>query len=106
MMGVTTTTVARWARDGYLKPVAYTPGGHRRYARAEVLALLEAASVAETDPEQQRLEADAVRLYVQGWSIRRVASEFGWNYGKMRRILLKHTVLRDRDGSEPQTPGC
>ncbi|MDN3351802.1 helix-turn-helix domain-containing protein [Actinomadura sp. DC4] len=44
------------------------------------------------------MEQDAVRLYEQGWTIRRVADEFGVGYSKMRRILSENTVLRDRGG--------
>ncbi|SDT69580.1 BldC family transcriptional regulator [Jiangella sp. DSM 45060] len=35
---VNVKTVSRWAEAGKLTPV-YTPGGHRRYREAEVLAL-------------------------------------------------------------------
>ncbi|GAA4496977.1 hypothetical protein GCM10023191_039780 [Actinoallomurus oryzae] len=48
--------------------------------------------------ERQEFAQDAVRLYDQGWSIRRVAEEFGVGYGLMRRILRSRTVLRDRGG--------
>lgn len=44
-------------------------------------------------------EADAVRLYDQGWSIRRVAKEFGMGYDEMRRLLSKHVSLRAPGGS-------
>jgi excisionase family DNA binding protein len=42
MLGVRVTTVGRWARTGILKPVTRTPGGHRRYDRADVQARREA----------------------------------------------------------------
>jgi transposase len=45
--------------------------------------------------------ADAVRLYDQGWSIRQVAEKFDCSYGAMRRILMKHTTLRNRGGRIP-----
>jgi excisionase family DNA binding protein len=35
LLGVNTNTLARWARDGQL-PAVTTPGGHRRYRRADV----------------------------------------------------------------------
>src|SRR5258708_3865955 len=69
MFGVRPTTIARWAREGFLKSVA-TPGGHRRYRRAEIITALN--SVPSDSVERQRFEQDAVRLYEQGWSIRRV----------------------------------
>jgi excisionase family DNA binding protein len=62
IFGVRTTTIARWARDGILTALA-TPGGHRRYRRAEIDAVLESAGSA--DPRQYT--QDAVRLYEQGW---------------------------------------
>jgi excisionase family DNA binding protein len=86
MLGASAVTVGRWARTGVLKPSARTPGGQRRYRRADVDA--------RVDEDDEQLAQDAVRLYAQGWSIRRVAEEFGTGYGRMRRILLKHTVLR------------
>jgi Helix-turn-helix domain len=83
LLKVRPATIARWARDGLLKPAVHTPGGHRRYRRGEVLALREANTTG------RQFEDDAVRLYGQGWSIRRVAKEFGVSYGVMRRILSK-----------------
>lgn len=62
-------------------------------------------SVEEPSSEQQRMEQDAVRLYGQGWSIRRVAAEFGCGYGTMRRILAKQGVVRDRGGRTAGTFG-
>ena len=91
IMGVSAVTVGRWARTGHLEAAVCTPGGQRRYRRADVLALREAHGAG---PEQREMEEDAVRLYDQGWSIRRVADKFDVNYGTMRRILLKHTLLR------------
>jgi excisionase family DNA binding protein len=95
LLGVQCATVARWVRDGLLKPAVYTLGGHRRYRRGEVFALRDANTV-----ERRQIEEDAVRLYGQGWPIRRVAAEFGMSYGMMRRILMERTVLRDRSGRE------
>lgn len=91
MMGVRTTTVARWARTGVLKPLIRTPGGHRRFRRTDAENLRDTT----TDPNRRQMERDAVRLYEQGWSIRQVATRFGTGYGAMRRILLRHTTLRN-----------
>jgi excisionase family DNA binding protein len=95
LMGVRTTTIARWARDGFLTPLL-TPGGHRRYRRAEIIDLRKES---DTDPVPQEIVDDAVRLYEQGWSIRQVAAKFDRSYGQMRRILKRHTTLRGRGGS-------
>lgn len=92
LFGVRTTTIARWARTGRLDATK-TPGGHRRYRRSAVSALL-GTDAAERRAAPRGIEEDAVRLYDQGWSIRRVAAEFGLSYGAMRRILKKHVTLR------------
>lgn len=92
MLGVRSAAVGSWARTGVLEPAIRTPGGQRRYRRADVLVF----RVDAAPPEPREMERDAVRLYQQGWSIRRAAEEFGCSYGKMRRILLKYTVLRTR----------
>jgi transposase len=93
---VRTTTVARWARAGRLM-VQWTPGGHRRYRLSDVRAALGAHAVeriAVRTPEGAL--ADVVRLYEQGWSIRRVAAEFEVSYGVMRRMLGRHVTMRRR----------
>jgi hypothetical protein len=105
MLGVRTTTIARWARDGLIKSTVQTPGGHRRYRRADVRAAQQATGTSEElESEQRRMTQDAVRLYEQGWPIRRVAEQFDMGYGPMRRILSKHTPLRSRGGPMRQTP--
>jgi excisionase family DNA binding protein len=47
VFGVRTATAARWAREGRLVAVL-TPGGHRRYRRADVQALVDAEAAPET----------------------------------------------------------
>lgn len=37
---VSQQTVRRWARDGVLPTAVVTPGGHRRFRRSDVIALL------------------------------------------------------------------
>jgi excisionase family DNA binding protein len=59
LFGVRTATIARWAREGKLTPLR-TPGGHRRYSRADIRRLL----ADETTPnDAQQLAEDAARLY-------------------------------------------
>lgn len=89
MFGVRTPTIARWAREGRLVPI-FTPGGHRRYARKEVRRALGDSE----QPAEDRMVADAVRLYEQGLNIRQVADRFEVTYGVMRRLLTKHTTVR------------
>ncbi|WP_329248020.1 helix-turn-helix domain-containing protein [Actinoallomurus sp. NBC_01490] len=104
LLGVGVPTLGWWARIGALKSAVRTPGGHRRYRRTDVLAFREAAdrdashSAGGADPERERREQDAVRLYEQGWSIRQVAARFDCGYGAMRRILMRRTTLRPRSG--------
>jgi excisionase family DNA binding protein len=97
LFGVRPTTIARWAREGKLRPLL-TPGGHRRYLRSEMEALAGSAGNTELDQAQESLERDAVRLYEQGWTIRQVAARFSLSYGVMRRILGARTTLRHRGG--------
>lgn len=78
-----------------LKPAIRTPGGHRRYRRVDVLEFRDSHQAADSSPEQEQIRQDVVRLYEQGWSIRRVAEEFVFSYGKARRILSAGTSLRD-----------
>lgn len=47
MLRVDPATVARWARTGRLR-VVRTPGGHRRYFRADIEAILRVGEGAET----------------------------------------------------------
>lgn len=97
LFGVRTTTIARWARAGRLQ-ATLTPGGHRRYRRADVQELLDDDDLGDLTPARTQREADAVRLYDEGWSIRQVAERFETSYGAMRRILLKHTTVRSSGG--------
>jgi excisionase family DNA binding protein len=96
LFGVRTTTIARWAREGKLTPFR-TPGGHRRYSRAGIQALLD-EEAAPRDAERQIAE-DAARLYDQGWTIRQVAEKFDYSYGAMRRLLRRQVTLRNRGGN-------
>ena len=50
LVGVNAKTVTRWAVEGRLAAVR-TPGGHRRYRLAAVLALLCAAGLSESEAE-------------------------------------------------------
>lgn len=96
VFGVRVSTVGLWARLGSLKPAVTTPGGHRRYFRGDVLAFRDDRRPPAPDPRDEEMMRDAVRLYHQGWSIRRVAKEFGFGYGKMRQALMARTSLRNR----------
>jgi excisionase family DNA binding protein len=100
LLGVRTTTIARWAREGRLAPV-FTPGGHRRYRPADIRKVLDS----QASDEHQVLVEDAVRLYAQGWSIRQVADRFECSYGAMRRLLMSRVRLRDRGGRMVDGPG-
>ncbi|GAA4492026.1 hypothetical protein GCM10023191_027090 [Actinoallomurus oryzae] len=102
LFGVRTTTIARWAREGRLSPLR-TPGGHRRYSRASLRALLADARAADARGVGEPAAADdAVRLYEQGWSIRQVAQRFDVSYGAMRRLLRSRVTLRTRGGRPPE----
>jgi excisionase family DNA binding protein len=97
IFGVRTTTIARWAREGRLE-FRRTPGGHRRYTASAIRRLMTEIAAENTD-SPRIAEEDAARLYDQGWSIRQVAEKFDCSYGAMRRILQRHTTLRNRSGT-------
>ena len=61
MFGLRPSTLARWAREGRLSAV-FTPGGHRRYRRADLQALADAETDERAGPQPSgEAEADAVR---------------------------------------------
>jgi excisionase family DNA binding protein len=93
LLGVRAATVGLWARIGVLKPALRTPGGHRRYHRADVEAFRDSGQALQITPERRQMEEDLVRLYGQGWSIRQLASRFAIGYGAARRVLLRHDAL-------------
>jgi transposase len=108
IFGVRPTTIARWAREGKLTPLR-TPGGHGRYTRSGIRALLAENPEDPEDAVERRIAEDAARLYDQGWSIRQVADRFDCGYGVMRRILRKQVKLRTRGGRPvalPVDPGA
>lgn len=37
-LGIPVVTLRRWEREGKLRPLARSEGGHRRYARADIFA--------------------------------------------------------------------
>ncbi|GLY88611.1 helix-turn-helix domain-containing protein [Actinoallomurus iriomotensis] len=96
ILGVSAATVGRWARTGMLEPAVRTPGGHRRYRRVDVLEARDCNQSTEPDTDQEQMKQEVVRLYEQGWPIRRVAEKFGFSYTKTRRILVARTSLRRR----------
>lgn len=50
-------------------------------------------------PAEPEWIGDALHLYRQGWSIRRIAAELDSGYGVIRRHLGMRLRLRDRSGS-------
>lgn len=48
LLNVDVQTVARWAREGKIDAVR-TPGGHRRYRRSDVEAMLKASTPRHTE---------------------------------------------------------
>ena len=99
-LGVSLRTVQLWVEASIL-PAARTPGGHRRYSRTAIQALL--ADSPESSADWQQMTEDAVRLYEQGWSIRQVADQFECSYGAMRRILMTRVTFRNRGGTYSTT---
>ena len=100
MLGVRVTTVAVWARDGRRLTPWITPGGHRRFQLSDVRCLLAEL----TSAVDAALIEDAVRLYEQSWSTRKVAEKLGLSYGRTRRLLVRHTTLRPKGWPPPAPP--
>lgn len=93
LAGVITHTLANWTRAGKLACVR-TPNGHRRYRWGDLRVLIKSPGT-PTDDELKEIENDVVGLYLQGWSISKVAEKFERNYGDIRRLLVRnHIALR------------
>ena len=45
--------------------------------------------------KDENLENTVATLYVKGWTIRRLSREFGISRGRVRRLLVSNSVLRD-----------
>lgn len=92
LLGVHPSTVRAWADQGKL-PVQRTPGGHRRFARAEIEAILaggrrgggEAQIVMENVIGRTRLEMP--RLRDQAWYARLTESQRTAYREESRRLL-------------------
>ncbi|MGI8868484.1 MAG: BldC family transcriptional regulator [Mycobacteriales bacterium] len=50
-------TVTRWAAAGRIRSIR-TPGGHRRFLRSEVQALLETLAVPDVPPATPHIDSD------------------------------------------------
>lgn len=107
-LGVAVITLRRWHKDGKLVPSYRTPGGHRRYARAEVrqaLGLQDNTDIQEkltvcyarvsSHDQKEQLGTQAQRLEQhcaqQGWQRCRTLKDLGsgMNYHKpgLRKLL-------------------
>jgi excisionase family DNA binding protein len=76
LLGVGTTSVKRWADEGLLACVK-TAGGHRRYARSAVLAMMDAARAAPADtlgPARASVTEPWLRLLLDGQDAREVVA--------------------------------
>lgn len=101
MLGIHRNTLRRWEEAGRLQARRMAGGAQRRYRWADVRPLLAERPPPPTEAEQAARDAEAVRLYRQGWSIRKVAAKFDRSYGATRKTLAKHTSLRPRGGVYP-----
>ena len=54
--------------------------------------------------KDQQLENSVVTLHAKGWSVRRLSRELGISRGRVRRILVANTVVRDTTGGDEITP--
>jgi DNA-binding transcriptional MerR regulator len=98
IFGVTSKTLANWADAGAL-PCVVTPGGERRYRRVDVWDLFR-----KKNPDQEQLEQDAVRLYLEGWGIATVAEKFGCDEEDMRCISARARGTKTCSVARGQVP--
>jgi excisionase family DNA binding protein len=109
-LGVAQSTIRKWSDAGQV-PVYTTPGGHRRYRRADLDGFLERSRsqasggprvlVVDADPEARALLRE--RLQAQGCVVDEAASaEDGARLVERRppRLLLLNVRIRRADGWE------
>src|SRR5215210_2840902 len=82
-LGVAQSTIRKWSDQGRV-PAFYTPGGHRRYRRADLDVFLERSGPAGREPAGPRVlivdDDDAIRAFVranlelEGFDVREAGS--------------------------------
>src|SRR3954453_23673078 len=82
-LGVAQSTVRKWSDSGRV-PAFYTPGGHRRYRRADLETLLERSApgsqpkagplVLPVDDDEKVRELVRVTLEFEGYAVREAGS--------------------------------
>jgi excisionase family DNA binding protein len=81
-LGVAQSTIRKWSDLGRV-PAFYTPGGHRRYRRADLDAFLERSGpgrpargpmVLVVDDDQQVREVVRINLELEGYTVREAAN--------------------------------
>jgi predicted site-specific integrase-resolvase len=105
MLGVCVNTLRAWDKSGHLVPAYRTEGGHRRYATADIAAVMQKpadagrATIAyarvSTHDQRHDLETQVQRLKVEcdarGWPEMEVISDLGsgMNYKKkgLRKLM-------------------
>ena len=102
-LGMAQSTIRKWSDTGRL-PAFYTPGGHRRYRRADLDQFLErGGSAAPRRGEGRRLilivddddrlrEFVRVNLEMEGYSVREAASAEVDGWEMLRRVHERHGV--------------
>jgi predicted site-specific integrase-resolvase len=95
-LGVTVGTLRRWDREGRLKPVLRTSGGHRRYGEvpefsASDLTVLYARVSSHDQKFDLERQRDRLIRYAaaQGWTSTEVITDLGSGLNFRKRGLLK-----------------
>lgn len=107
LLGITASTLRRWADRGQVATFT-TPGGHRRFSRAAIEALVPAAR--SRRPPLERLGASADRLTAVYRRARPAPTAAGWaerlseaeraDFRNLGQALLS-TLLRQLDAETP-----
>jgi excisionase family DNA binding protein len=73
VLGVAQSTIRKWSDQGRV-PAFYTPGGHRRYRRADLETFVERSGPAGKPKEGPLIQLVRVTLEFEGYIVREAAS--------------------------------